>query len=242
VIETPTDDRPGFVAEEPDHCHDCYRLIRPGETHYLTIKQVVVCPECRRAANAIRLAAGLTVGAGWTDDWCSFDRAPVAALLREVPNFTCLLSRPSSASEADIGWPRQGALFQSHRCPPSQPFDALRTGDRAGQLQDAVIGARTPRPVGQDRHLDLLQVQVCPRWTSALCRQSAGVATNGSPACWGARVRPQRAPGWPPRARPGVRPTVFRPAAEPASTRGTSMRFACRCGPGGGRRSVSGSG
>jgi hypothetical protein len=28
---TPTDDMPGFVAEEPEHCHACYRLILPGE-------------------------------------------------------------------------------------------------------------------------------------------------------------------------------------------------------------------
>ena len=30
MTETPTDDKPGFVAEEPEHCHACYRLIQPG--------------------------------------------------------------------------------------------------------------------------------------------------------------------------------------------------------------------
>ena len=30
MTETPTDDQPGFIAEGPEHCHDCYRLIRPG--------------------------------------------------------------------------------------------------------------------------------------------------------------------------------------------------------------------
>ena len=27
MTDTPTDDRPGFVAEEPVHCHACYRLM-----------------------------------------------------------------------------------------------------------------------------------------------------------------------------------------------------------------------
>ena len=163
----------------------------------------------------------------------------------------CLRSRPSSASGAGIGSPRPGAPSRSHRCPPSRPFDALRTGDGAGQLEDAANSRRVRRRHGRslaccpDRPLEYsprvlgtggtgiwswcmaarsrlfpapsiwqkvrisagptlapaLQVQVCPRWTSALCRQSAGV---------GARGRPLPAPGWPPRARPGVRPTVFR--------------------------------
>ena len=35
MTETPTDDKPGFVAEEPEHCHACCRLIQRGETYYL---------------------------------------------------------------------------------------------------------------------------------------------------------------------------------------------------------------
>ena len=34
----PNDDKRGFVAEEPEHCFACYRLIRPGQTYYLTIE------------------------------------------------------------------------------------------------------------------------------------------------------------------------------------------------------------
>jgi hypothetical protein len=26
----PNDDQPGFAAEEPEHCHACYRLIQPS--------------------------------------------------------------------------------------------------------------------------------------------------------------------------------------------------------------------
>jgi hypothetical protein len=43
MTSTPTDDQPGFVAEEPEHCHACYRLIRPGQTYYLTIGQAILC-------------------------------------------------------------------------------------------------------------------------------------------------------------------------------------------------------
>ena len=31
MTDTPTYDVPGFVASEPEHCHDCYRLIRPDQ-------------------------------------------------------------------------------------------------------------------------------------------------------------------------------------------------------------------
>jgi hypothetical protein len=61
MTETPTDDQPGLVAERPEHCHDCYRLIRPGQRYFLTIEQAVVCSDCVRTADAIHLAGGLTV-------------------------------------------------------------------------------------------------------------------------------------------------------------------------------------
>jgi hypothetical protein len=46
MTHTPTEDRPGFVAEQPEHCFACYRLIRPGQTHCLTIEQKVLCADC----------------------------------------------------------------------------------------------------------------------------------------------------------------------------------------------------
>ena len=61
MADTPTDDHPGFVAEKPEHCHDYYRLIRPGHRYFLTIEQLVVCPDCVGTADAIRLSGGLTV-------------------------------------------------------------------------------------------------------------------------------------------------------------------------------------
>ena len=44
--DIPNDDRPGFVAERPEHCFACYRLIRPGQTYYLTIEGIVHCEDC----------------------------------------------------------------------------------------------------------------------------------------------------------------------------------------------------
>ena len=46
MIYTPTDDKPGFVAEEPEHCHDCCRLIRPGQTYHQRADNTVLCPSC----------------------------------------------------------------------------------------------------------------------------------------------------------------------------------------------------
>jgi hypothetical protein len=61
MTKNPTDDQPGFLAEHPEHCHDCYRLIRPGQSYFLRMEQAVVCPDCIGAADAIRLSGGLTV-------------------------------------------------------------------------------------------------------------------------------------------------------------------------------------
>jgi hypothetical protein len=44
----PNDDQPGFAAEEPEHCHACYRLIQPGQMYYLTMGQAVLCEGCTR--------------------------------------------------------------------------------------------------------------------------------------------------------------------------------------------------
>ena len=40
------DDQSGFVAEEPDHCLDCFRLIHPGETYYPGEDDTVLYPNC----------------------------------------------------------------------------------------------------------------------------------------------------------------------------------------------------
>jgi hypothetical protein len=61
VTETPTDDRPGFVAEEPEHCHACYSLIRSGQTYHLTTELAILCEGCLGVAGAIRVADDLAV-------------------------------------------------------------------------------------------------------------------------------------------------------------------------------------
>jgi hypothetical protein len=38
MTETPADDVPGFAAEEPEQCHDCYRLIRHSSAYLLTLE------------------------------------------------------------------------------------------------------------------------------------------------------------------------------------------------------------
>jgi hypothetical protein len=59
--ETPNDDQPGFVAEEPEQCRACYRLIEPGKRYYLTIGQAILCEGCIRTADAIRVTDDLVV-------------------------------------------------------------------------------------------------------------------------------------------------------------------------------------
>ena len=46
MTNTPTDDQPGIVSEKAEHCFACYRLIRPGQTYYLTLEHGVLCADC----------------------------------------------------------------------------------------------------------------------------------------------------------------------------------------------------
>jgi hypothetical protein len=54
MTDTPNDDKPGFVAEEPEHCFACFRLILPGQTYYLTIEDTVLCADCALDEGIIR--------------------------------------------------------------------------------------------------------------------------------------------------------------------------------------------
>ena len=61
MIRAPNNDQPGFVSEEPEHCHACNRLIQPGQTYSLTIGQPSLCEACIRSADAIRVTDALVV-------------------------------------------------------------------------------------------------------------------------------------------------------------------------------------
>ena len=61
MTNAPNDDQPGFVAEEPEHCHACYRLIQPGQTYYLAVGQAILCEGCIRTADAVRVTDDLAV-------------------------------------------------------------------------------------------------------------------------------------------------------------------------------------
>jgi len=37
-----------LIAQHPEHCFECYRLIRPGETYYQTAENTVLCQQCAR--------------------------------------------------------------------------------------------------------------------------------------------------------------------------------------------------
>jgi hypothetical protein len=56
MTETPNGDKPGFVAEEPLHYYACFRLIRPGQSYYLTIAQEVLCADCSGSRSSAHAA------------------------------------------------------------------------------------------------------------------------------------------------------------------------------------------
>jgi hypothetical protein len=61
MTDIPNDDKAGFVAEKPEHCFACYRLIRPGQTYYLTIEGIVHCEDCALSQGTIRVREDLIV-------------------------------------------------------------------------------------------------------------------------------------------------------------------------------------
>ena len=61
MTHTHDDDKPGFVAEEPEHCFACYRLIRPGQIYYLTIENIVHCEDCALSQGVIRVREDLAI-------------------------------------------------------------------------------------------------------------------------------------------------------------------------------------
>ena len=61
MTHTQDDDMPGFVAEKPEHCFACYRLIRPGQTYYLTIEGIVHSEDCALSEGVIRVREDLAV-------------------------------------------------------------------------------------------------------------------------------------------------------------------------------------
>jgi hypothetical protein len=46
MTQTLDRDVPALRATDPEHCLDCLRLIRPGETYHLGKDGTVLCPNC----------------------------------------------------------------------------------------------------------------------------------------------------------------------------------------------------
>ena len=78
MSDIPNDGKPGFVAEKPEHCFACYRLIRPGQTHYLTIEGIVHCEDCALSEDVIPVR-GYVVG------YCSHTARSAAVAGTESP-------------------------------------------------------------------------------------------------------------------------------------------------------------
>jgi hypothetical protein len=52
---TSTDDQPGFLDEEPEHCYEGCRPIRAGEGYLLTVALVITSSDRSGAAGVFRL-------------------------------------------------------------------------------------------------------------------------------------------------------------------------------------------
>ncbi len=61
MTDTPNDDQPGLVAEKPEHCFACFRLVRPGQTYHMTVDFEVRCEDCALSQDVIRVGEELVV-------------------------------------------------------------------------------------------------------------------------------------------------------------------------------------
>ena len=59
--DIPNNDKPGFVAEKPEHCFACYRLIRPGQIYHPIIGLAMLCSIHFEAADPMRVTDDLVV-------------------------------------------------------------------------------------------------------------------------------------------------------------------------------------
>lgn len=55
MSDSPGDDKLSFVAEQPEHCFACYRLVRPGQTCYLTVEGIVHCEDRALSQGVVRV-------------------------------------------------------------------------------------------------------------------------------------------------------------------------------------------
>ena len=63
VTHTHDDDKPGFVAEELEHCFVCFRPIRPGQIYHLPIEFEVLCADRALSEDVIPVRDDLPVEA-----------------------------------------------------------------------------------------------------------------------------------------------------------------------------------
>ena len=42
-----------LIAQQPEHCFECFRLIRPSETYYQTAENTVLCQQCVRKGGSM---------------------------------------------------------------------------------------------------------------------------------------------------------------------------------------------
>jgi hypothetical protein len=74
-----------LIAQHPEHCFECYHLIRPGETYHQTVENTVLCPECAgegasmEVLDTLQATDDLVVEVG-DDRYPSLEAAQAAAL------------------------------------------------------------------------------------------------------------------------------------------------------------------
>lgn len=64
MTETPVADTVTLVASHPEHCLDCFRLIRPGERLYQGEDYTVLCPTCHGSLLIVEDYQTLTTASG----------------------------------------------------------------------------------------------------------------------------------------------------------------------------------
>jgi len=97
MTETPANDSPGFVTERPEHCSACFRLIRPGQTYYLNIENMVLCADCALVEEIIRVRDELAVEVKRDRLLVRRGKAEVEVFPGEIRHLVNALTEPAEA-------------------------------------------------------------------------------------------------------------------------------------------------
>jgi hypothetical protein len=174
-----------LIAQRPEHCFECFRLIRPGETYYQTAENTVLCQQCARKGasmevlDTVQATDDLVVEVG--DDRLRVRRGDdsVEVLLTEVRH---LVDALAEAAARAVNQQIHGSLEPEEMMPePAQETTAVPDWvARILAMTDEEVGALLKKSEGQYTDEQLSALGKVYRLLIRLGRQKQRASGDGN--------------------------------------------------------------